>query len=322
MTWLTVSEAARELGVTERSVRNYCRRKILTAKRENIPGMIANGGWVWLIKKDSVDELKKKKGSGKLRKAAESCGNFSIPPKNNDLTPLTRPAEQRPEQGQVIVYNGDKGEVRTLSRNGSHLPTKVRSPDKPLIYSLLDGSDRWLTVDEVRTLLGISKRAIQKNCARGKYVTQIIENKGVKKYLILKSSLIPYLAHRAKENSAKMAESPAFEKETDPRPAAWDDLLKLYQLAWQNAPKRTAAKRRFLEAYNRGRWPAILALLGPLSFATLERKRKQWEAAGRNPAALAPKPRPKRARARLAAEHKSILLKARIGAMGLKTKKM
>lgn len=164
-------------------------------------------------------------------------------------------------------------------------------------------NDVWLTILEGAQLLDVSDRTVQYRCQRGYYSTKIVAANGGKQYRIQLSSL-PLDAQMRYWKSEIMAQEPVEEnlpvlaapltpeilpEKEDKVALAWADLLKIYISTTDNKPNKVILKKRFVITYNSGAFPALLETLGTISYQTLERQKKKWLDAAKNPQVLAPK---------------------------------
>ncbi|MCS7285416.1 MAG: helix-turn-helix domain-containing protein, partial [Hydrogenobacter thermophilus] len=140
-------------------------------------------------------------------------------------------------------------------------------------------------VQETANLLGISKRAVQKNINKGKFKAIVTTGRGGKRYLIALSSLPPearlrYMKEQGILESLR-TESPVVAQPL-PLPKVPEkhkkialarlDLVRLWRQFRQGEGKKTEADRVFIEAYNKGSLaPNIYEILGEVSAKTLYR---------------------------------------------------
>lgn len=85
------------------------------------------------------------------------------------------------------------GEVPSLDQGagnqGGNLPKAVPARSNSNENNGLAAYDVWLTVKEAGKLLGITDRAVKKNCKNKKYTTKMVQGNGGKQYRILLSTL-------------------------------------------------------------------------------------------------------------------------------------
>ncbi len=151
----------------------------------------------------------------------------------------------------------------------------------------IENKEIWISVREGGNLLGITERAVKKNCKNGKYTTKMIRANGGWQYRILLSSLpveaqIRYWQQARQQQSDKKilvpssVENPLNINEEDKKVAlARGDLLRLYLDACSGKNKMQK-KRKFIQKYNEGAFNDLLKILGRVSFQTIERWKKIW----------------------------------------------
>ncbi|WP_225868901.1 Mu transposase C-terminal domain-containing protein [Caldithrix abyssi] len=158
-----------------------------------------------------------------------------------------------------------------------------------------------MSVNESANLLGITKRAIQKKIKDGQFVTREVTGRGGKRYEIALSSLpveaqARYWEVKIKDERLKIKDEKdsslrcaPFRMTVSAKALARHDLLSAYAkyCAGFGRGKIKQAKETFLKLYNEKRYfDQVYNILGPVSYATIERWRKQWEAGGKIPDAL------------------------------------
>lgn len=201
----------------------------------------------------------------------------------------------------------DSINIAHLSEKGAQLfPKGAQSIEKGLNLRNSNGlsaNDVWLTILEGAQLLDVSDRTIQYRCQRGYYSTKIVIANGGKQYRIQLSSL-PIDAQMKYWESEIMSHEPVEQNDLVPAASfapgilpekedkialAWADLLKIYTSITDNKPNKVAVKKRFVLSYNSGAFPVLLETLGTISYQTIERQKKKWLEAMKNPQVLAPK---------------------------------
>lgn len=170
----------------------------------------------------------------------------------------------------------------------------------------------WITIKEGGQLLNISERTLKYQCKIGKYIAEKVRGNGGYQYRILLSSLpndaqIRYLSKKTTPDSRPNAVRLSQRQETIA--LAWGDFLNLYEQfnSGKEYGRIVAAKKLFVERYNRGEFPHLLKILGTLTYPTVERQRKKWIDAGRDYQILSPQYRTMKSRS-ITAEQSEILL--------------
>jgi putative transposase len=171
----------------------------------------------------------------------------------------------------------------------------------------LNRSDVWIGVKEGGNLLGITDRAVKKNCKSGKYVTQLVRGNGGLQYRIALSSMPVEVQMRWRKEHGFASENQVddgFERDESgvksfdemPEKASLEarlkyDVVRLYQEAIAKAKhgQILAAKDAFVERFNSGEWPSLLQQLGTIAWKTIDcHWVKKLKAADGRPSALAP----------------------------------
>jgi putative transposase len=164
----------------------------------------------------------------------------------------------------------------------------------------------WLDRSDIEELVGLSKRTILRKIRSGDYHSRLQKIAGKDHYKILLTSL-PVTAQKRYwdreiqrgtgsmmnidlEASLKKDEIFLPDKQ-DKKALAWAELLSEYKQVEVSAKRGTIVdlKKQFVKEYNKGAMPEIFALVGRISYATIERRRKQYEASKRDYQALADK---------------------------------
>lgn len=93
----------------------------------------------------------------------------------------------------MIFFEKPHSEVPALcvgaGNHGRNRSNKVPAGSNGFGKNELVIRDIWLTVKEAGNLIGITDRAVKKNCKNGKYVTEMVNGNGGRQYRILLSSL-------------------------------------------------------------------------------------------------------------------------------------
>ncbi len=210
---------------------------------------------------------------------------------------------------------GNSELVRSLNSESANLSANylntVRSSITQLKNNKLNENDIWLTVNESANLLGITKRAIQKKIKDGHFVTRVVTGRGGKRYEIALSSLPVEAQVKYYEAQGNEFRAPVIRNDfVSEKALAKHDLLLLYEKAFAHCKhgERKAAKETFVALYNKGTFGRLYETLGPVSYATLERWRKEWEIGGRIPDVLEDQYRSP-SKTSVSAEQSTILLK-------------
>jgi len=166
----------------------------------------------------------------------------------------------------------------------------------------IEESTLWISVKEAGNLIGITDRAIKKNCKGKKYVTQFVQGNGGMQYRIALSSLPidaqmrwrkehGFMPEKVEESKAKTCK-PFDEMSEQQRQKALDryDLVTAYQKAIAKAQhgKILDAKESFIARYAAGEWPVLLERLGVTTWKTIDLWIKTLRANKGQPSCLAP----------------------------------
>lgn len=144
-----------------------------------------------------------------------------------------------------------------------------------------ESANLWLEIKEVQELLNVSKRALQKACKAGKFITKTATGRGGIRYLIALSSLpaearLKYYQQKGMLESYLQATIPAAPPKAPKKfieiALARLNLVRLWREFRKGAGKKTEADRAFLSAYNEGKIAQnIYKILGEVSVKTLYR---------------------------------------------------
>jgi len=269
MEWITVREAAKILRVTERTIRKYCYRKVLAYKA--VPSNKGRGGKQILILKSSIDNLlrnAKEQDKGTPKEQLNDCNSINYENTKERTKNITISPNSIDNQRDTVKVRN------LLTTNANHSRIGV-------------SSEVWISVRTFCELSGLSPRAVQKACRNGKYLCRLVG----KRYEILLSSLpieaqIKYFNQNCNNlsvfsntfNIVKYNKNNDISPKVDEKALAWVDLLSMYIQYFSGKDKVLQAKREFIEFYNSGKLPEIYNKIGKISFQTIERKRKLYEA--------------------------------------------
>ncbi len=166
----------------------------------------------------------------------------------------------------------------------------------------LQGLEAFISVQDGANLLGVSFRAVQKNCKAGKYVTKLVHGNGGMQYRIALSSLPVDAQMRWRkehgfvaEEMEKTAESnckPFDEMSEQQRQTALDryDVVMHYKEAISRAKHGMIleAKEAFISRYAAGEWPILLERIGTATWKTIDRWIQTLKDNNGLPSSLAP----------------------------------
>ena len=198
--------------------------------------------------------------------------------------------EIQPQSGSHLCAKG--------ANQGANLFEDVRTPDNSLKIKDLEGKQKtevWISVQKGANLVGVTKRAIQKNITRGKYSVRKVRTNGGEGYEILLSSLPEFAqikywkeySNGCEETREAAAENPAAPV-THPVAMARFDLLEIYAKETSGKGNKTGAKEAFIFDYNNGKYQEAFRMLGTLSLKTIERWKKRLADSGFDAHCLAP----------------------------------
>lgn len=200
MKLLSTKEAAERLGVSERTVQRWCKQGRIRAVEKSGRG---RGGTVFMIPEEEIRRLTN--DTNDIPSRTNDTNDINDRPINDtndigDKPSIKAPSESLKNLG--VAGRGEGGVPNSLPELGTELGTSEGRKGAELGTSelgtkgeeiLIEDGEVWLTVEQVKDLLGVSDRAVRKACEAGKYKVKQIKSPGRKgfSYLIALTSLPP-----------------------------------------------------------------------------------------------------------------------------------